>query len=281
MERSGGFTLIEVLIASALSLALLTFLLGALASLRHTLDIAADQVALAERATQGLSVLASSARSGYFPAPAVPASAIDPCVSPEATSVSQHTPLLVAARGRYPCFPDGDMPAQARLLMVHAMQPCDPDCPEASEPGFLYLDPGCHPVLLRTTPEIRRVSRRQRPADCGAATRISVLEPQLFYLRDYAWQPGDGLGAIMMKRLLPESPVRWSRADMVIAGVTEWSVVPRWSQARCAGGASCAGPADGLDVTLGVRGWVQDGVRGGTPRMTLTRTLAGGTRLAL
>ena len=280
MKKSGGFTLIEVLIAIALSLALLTFLLGALASLRHTLAVAADQAALAERAAQGLSVLAGSAQSGYRPSAITPVSTADPCMSPEATSITQHTPLLVAARGRFPCFPDDHMPPSARLLMIHTLTPCDPTCADAGEPGFLFLEPGCHPVLVRTTPEIRRVSVRQRPADCDAGTAVSVLEPQLFYFRDYAWQPGDGLGAIMMKRLLPDSPVRWSRADTVIAGVTDWSLEPRWSRVRCPAGVHCSGVADGVDVTLGVQGWVRDEVRGGMPQMALTRTLAGGTGFA-
>jgi type II secretory pathway pseudopilin PulG len=276
--NSQGFTLIETLIATALSIGLLSFLISTLGSLRYNLDVSADRAAMAERASQLLAVLsAAAASSGRSDTSAsVP---LQPCLSPEALSAENRPSLLLAATGRYGCLPQTDMPADAKLLMIDALSPCDPTCPDEGEPGFLYLNPGCHPVLARTTPEVRWVSSRQRPADCGASTAISVLERQLFYFRDYAWQRGDGLGAVMMKRLLPESPVRWSRAEMLIAGVSRWDLVPRWSQSRCPTGLHCTGMADGVDVSVAVEGWVRDTTANGVPRLQLTRTLSGDTQV--
>lgn len=280
-RKQQGFTLIEVMIAAALSLSLLATLLAATGDLRRQLAISADQAGVIERAAQALALL-SHATAHTVQLTTAATTLLQPCASPVAVSVPARPAMLVAARGEYGCLPAGDMPAHARLLLIDQLIPCDPGCPDASEPGWLWLDPGCHPVLDRSTPEIRRVARRERPVDCDASTTVMLLERTLYYFRDHAYSTGDGLGALMVKRLLPETPVRWSRAERLLAGVTDWVLSPRWAESRCSLSAGCPSlPADGVEVTLSVRGWLRDPTTvSGFSQVTLSRTLSGTTQVS-
>jgi prepilin-type N-terminal cleavage/methylation domain-containing protein len=265
VRRESGFTLIELLIASTLCLGLAAFLMSAVAAMQREQGVAADRAAMAERATQALEVIAYSNQLTKLAATVT--ATLDPCASPETNNADILPSAVIALPGRYICWPATDMPVDSPLLMIDAWLPCEPDCPSPSEPGFLRLDPGCHPLFEKTTPEIRWAAERRRPADCDVATGVAVLDRQLFYWRDYAWSPGDGIGAVMQKRLRPQLPAAWGRAEMLAAGVEAWSVTPM---------ALTTGIAKGLEITITVRGWFRDRFEtAGHPSLTLARALPG------
>ncbi len=287
MPDSRGFTLVELLVATALTLSLAAGVLSTWAALQQSLSIAADRAALSERVLLGLDVVTGAAEDrretmiGTNPMSAPPM-APNPCVLPIAPGGWGNVRLLLVRPGEIPCFPAADMPADAPLLMVDTLIECTPECPTPDAAGFLLLEPGCHPLLTRSTPELRLAARQQRPADCALGTRVAVLERRLFYFREYAWQRGDGLGALMVRQLNPDASLDWGRSEMLIAGVDDWIVTPRWSAASCEPTGACpiSGWADGIAVTLAMRGWVRDTTSiDAISRRSMTRTVAGLTAL--
>lgn len=161
-----------------------------------------------------------------------------------------------------PCFNSASLLPGSQLIFVDSLRSCVEDCIPAL-PAWLLLSPGCNFLFTHVQPEVRRVSSYQLPADCSRDTATAVLERQLFFVRDYAWQQGDGIPALMLKRWLAETPARWSRAEMLAAGVSGLRVALIHADevlAACAEDPDCLAqqPPLGLMASLLVRGWVSD-----------------------
>jgi|GEM_PF-6674336 len=165
----------------------------------------------------------------------------------------------------------------SQLIFVDSLRPCAQACAPAL-PAWLLLSPGCDFLFSKSQPEVRRVSSYELPADCSRETAAAVLDRQLFFVRDYAWQKGDGIPALMLKRWLAETPARWSRAEMLAAGVSALRVALIHAAEvlpACVDDPHCLSrqPPLGLAMSLLVRGWVSDSSHTmQTPRAMLGET---------
>ncbi len=108
-------------------------------------------------------------------------------------------------------------------------------------------------------------------SEIGCVSLVSVIEGtpallietaredwqrRLFYLRQYAWAPGDGLGALMAKPF--KSPAEgFGRAEMVLPGVVAW-----WLEQP---------DPSALRIRLVLRGWRRDGGLTNANRAPLVR----------
>jgi len=71
-------------------------------------------------------------------------------------------------------------------------------------------------------PELRIFSSSAIPIECSGHERYALWSRALIYLRDYAWERGDGIGSLMIKRLGVDG--QFDRAQMLVAGVEGWSI---------------------------------------------------------
>lgn len=276
-RRQAGFSLPAFLVAQALTLGLITAVISFTTALIDDAAASADVAELAERSRHALAVLASEvALAGARPQPppgspvlpvveSVPESMLaladirDPCRSPVGESVNlSHASLRVVAAGTGSCLPSADLGAAA-MLVIDAIRDCSSGC-AGGDPAFVVLVPGCHPLFTRTSIEVRLTDPASLPGDCAPGTAHGVLERTVYWIRDYAWTPGDGIPALMQRRLAPELPLRWLRSEMLVAGVAGWSVAERDDPrpaASCLPGVPCAvsRPLAGVDIGLLLQGW--------------------------
>lgn len=175
------------------------------------------------------------------------------------------------------CMNSWNLLPGSQLIFVDSLRPCAQACAPAL-PAWLLLSPGCDFLFSKSQPEVRRVLSYELPTDCSRETAAAVLDRQLFFVRDYAWQKGDGIPALMLKRWLAETPARWSHSEMLAAGVSALrmalihaaEVLP-----ACVDDLHCSSrqPPLGLAMSLLVRGWVSDS----SHTMQTPRTMLGAT----
>ena len=190
----------------------------------------------------------------------------DFCMNSEAAP-SPYWPIIwvtdVDSRGTSdaaPCMNNANLLPQSQLIVIDSLRRCWTDC-SARLPAWLVLNPGCDPIFTKFNVEIRYVSSDQIPEDCRSNTAIAVFDRQLLFVRDYAWQKGDGIAALMIKRWLAETPSRWSRAEMLAAGVDTLGaklITPTTTFAVCNDDIQCADLREplGLELALSMRGWI-------------------------
>ncbi|WP_154647570.1 PulJ/GspJ family protein [Luminiphilus syltensis] len=267
----GGFTLIELLVASALTLVLLGFLVEIVTQLIDDAQVSSDHAEVIERGQFVVAALRGAMAQvpvGGLREPDAgdpqQVSAFDVCRSPlERLPGSGEDYVRVGSAADFPCLPLGSVRSQSSVVVLETRMDCLPLCDTLPNPSFLVLSPGCDPLFSDVPPEIRLGDPSALPGDCGSDTRIQVLQRVVFYLRDYAWRPGDGIGALMQKRLKPTGGMDWAAAEMLAPGVGAFVVEPLSGVIAepCTEEDDPCDPVEvpvGLSVDFLVRGWRRD-----------------------
>lgn len=219
VERTNGFTLVEMLVVLVLASALLAALGRASATLLSAAETAAKHTELVERLTHFLrftSDLASaSTRASTHEADLL-------CVTP---STQTTVGVLVIAGALPACL---SLPARrpdTPVLVIDTLTACEELCEDIDYPAYLWLAPGCHPLFAMSHPQMIFAWHSRELTSCAAPTTVSHWQRYVLYLRDYAWQPQDGMGALMLKKLNGEGV--YGRAEMLVANVLGWQFSDR------------------------------------------------------
>ena len=224
-QSSEGFTLVELLVGMALSLALITGTAAALLTISDMTQLTADKAELAERVNFGVRYLADEVReSNSFVSMLYSASQVSPCDDPS-TGIGEG--IRVVSPGKFSCLPTNHLMAGTELLVVETDRACGTECADLDFrwPAWVKLEPACHPVSVLTEPELRLLFSGRRPDDCGLSTAVSYWRRSVFFIRNYAWTIGDRIGALMVKRFQPET-MTFGRAEMLVPGVVTWLLKP-------------------------------------------------------
>jgi hypothetical protein len=59
---------------------------------------------------------------------------------------------------------------------------------------------------------------------CFANGTARSLHRALVYVRNYSWQVGDGISAVMVRELAREPDARWLRSSMLAHGIDDWQI---------------------------------------------------------
>ena len=252
-----GFTLVELMVAQALGLVMMTVLVASLSSLYQSVQVSADAAENSEVAyflMDALEHWLSESRSPMlktdslsFPIWAegdVESMVIDdPCGTPIQSPFDfTRAGVAIIRAGKVSCLPSSAVNESSRVLLIERRVPCNEDCGEA---GFYVALSGCsfgHAIPEWLNGEEAMVEagvgenniRIAGPRDmedggsdretCDATPRLFQLHRILIYARNYSRRRGDGRPAVMMSRLASEPEPRWLRSDMLATGVFAWDL---------------------------------------------------------
>ena len=217
----GGFTLVEMLVATALGLWLVTGIALTVQQLWQTARVASDQAELAERGDFAIRVVVGAVQQAW---PVQHASRVTtPCGKPD---VATARGIRVVLPGRFPCLPQHDLMPGTPLLVIEGLEACQKsNCGTQRLPGWRLEQPGCDPLFLDVAPQIKHHSRPIRDSDCAGPTELSIWNRRVFYLRDFSWQQGDGLGALMMASWRSgDEKGGFGRGEMLAPRVAHWNL---------------------------------------------------------
>ena len=260
----GGFALVELLIAMALGTSLLAGLGVTAAELSRTARSLAEHADRLERTDFALAHLAQSVWTAWPMRYEAPLGS--PCESPDPQAT---TGLRIVAAGDYDCLPRWHVVSGMPMLIIEGLEWCRrPDCGDEPPFGWRLETPGCSPLFQPATALLVYHYSPPSQGGCTARAEQTVWSRQLYYLRDYAWTPGDGIGALMRKRW--RAPGRgFGRGEMLIPGIGAWFVEPVFPTAT-----GDATAAIGVDLTL-VGGAVQSGLAGIAAKLSTNAGWAG------
>ena len=225
-----GFSLVEVLIALALG----TWLVSSVGLTAQRLwlmaRLSSDEVELAERGDFALWHLSQALLS----ASPITNAGIDlsPCGvfksgRDSADSAKTGVGIRVVRRGQFPCLPSKNILENLPFLIVEqARLGLETRC-EESAPSLGWLEGSARDFALASGEATGTPSRiKIVTEDCSTviSAKYSGLR-RLYYLRDFAWDEGDGFGALMMKTWRPEHR-DFGRAEMLVPGVVNWIIEP-------------------------------------------------------
>ena len=141
-----GFTLVELLVAQALSLAMMTVLVASLSSLYKRVQFSADAAENSETAYFLMDALAqwlSESRSPVFTLDSLsspvwteeghkPTAIDDPCgTPPESPFAFSQAGVAILPAGDASCLPSSSVDESSRVLLIERRVPCHADCHEA------------------------------------------------------------------------------------------------------------------------------------------------------
>lgn len=260
-----GFTLVELMVAQALGLAMMTVLVASLSSLYKSVQVSADAAENSETAYFLMDALAqwlSESRSPMFMVDSL-SSAFwkeggdesrvidDPCGTPLQSALDfSRAGVAVVPAVTVSCLPSSFIEDSSAVLLVERRLPCLKDCDDA---GFYVALKGCtsgHAITeWRSVGEasndeaIDDKASGENDSDgtgpsysedggsdsgtCAAESRLFQLHRMLIYVRKYSRRRGDGVPALMMSRLATELEPRWLRSDMLASGVFDWDLRER------------------------------------------------------
>ena len=252
-----GFTVVELLVAQALGLAMMTVLVASLSSLYNSIQVSADAAENSETAyflMDALEQWLSDSRSPMLATDSlslqigiegdVGSMVIDePCGTPLQSPFDFYRAgVAVVPAGEVSCLASSSVDESSRVLLIERRVPCGENCGDA---GFYAALLDC--ASGNATPEWRSgeegmveeagglegmvgaapgdmedgVSDRQT---CDAQPELFELHRMLIYARNYSRRRGDGVPAVMMSRLATEPEPRWLRSDMLASGVFAWDL---------------------------------------------------------
>lgn len=210
-----GFGLVELLVALALGMLLLTAVTRSVLATISDTHVAEDYAEMVERQWFAVQQVSEAV------ADTVPVSAVS---SASACLTSMRSVgIIVAPAQSIACVSDD---ARGAVLIV--------------EPQ--------HSLTALSSP------LEDATADpCTAACR------QVFFWRDWSWQRGDGLGALMRAEFDPTNN-RFKRAEMLVPGMDTWVVQPIFAAVDCEQDRQIPGCdlVVGARVEFTVRGWLID-----------------------
>ncbi len=219
MELGRGFTLVELLIVLALAAGLVAFMGKAFAQLVDVAETAAQHTELTERLAHFLRFTSDLAAAST---PLGTTEVADLC---EVPSTRTTVGLMVITGAVPPCLNLPGRRLQSPVLVVDTLTGCETGCVNVDFPAYLWLQPGCHPLFQIAEPQLRFIRDVAEIEACSARTQVSHWQRQLIYLRAYTLQPGDGEGALMLKKL--KSQGVYGRAELLVAKVLGWQFSKR------------------------------------------------------
>ena len=255
--KANGFTLVELLVAQALGLAMMTVLVASFSSLYKSVQVSADAAENSETAyflMDALEQWLSDSRSPMLTTDSLPVSIWaegdvgsmvidDPCGTPLQSPFDfARAGVAVIPAGKFSCLASSSVDESSRVLLIERRVPCGENCGDA---GFYAALLEC--ASGNATPEWRSgeegtvdeaggvegmvgtvpgdmedgVSDRQ---NCDAQPQLFELHRILIYARNYSRRRGDDVPAVMMSRLANEPEPRWLRSDMLASGVFAWDL---------------------------------------------------------
>ena len=251
--KANGFTLVELLVAQALGLAMMTVLVASLSSLYKSVQVSADAAENSEtayflmdaleqwlRESRSLMLTTDSTRAeGDVGSMVID----DPCGTPLQSPFDfARAGVAVVPAGNVGCLPSSSVDDSSTVLLIERRVPCGEKCFHA---GFYAELSDCSSG--HTRPKWRSgeegwVDDAGGEKDAGGRdlddvdgdgsnSEICDTKPQLFelhrmliYARNYSRRRGDGVPAVMMSRLANEPEPRWLRSDMLASGVFAWDL---------------------------------------------------------
>ena len=255
--KANGFTLVELLVAQALGLAMMTVLVASLLSLYKSVQVSADAAENSETAyilMDALEQWLSDSHSPMLTTDSLPVSTwAEGDVGSAAMDDACGTPLqspfdftragvAVIPAGKVSCLASSSVDESSRVLLIERRVPCGENCGDA---GFYAALLEC--ASGNATPAWRSGEESMVdeaggvegivgivPGDmedgvsdrktCDAAPQLVQLHRMLIYARNYSRSRGDGVSAVMMSRLAAEPEPRWLRSDMLASGVFAWDL---------------------------------------------------------
>ncbi len=255
--KAHGFTLVELLVAQALGLAMMTMLVASLSSLYKSVQVSADAAENSETAYFLMDALEQWLSDSRSPMLATDSLSLqigiegdvgsmvidDPCGTPLQSPFDYaRAGVAVVPAGEVSCLASSSVDESSRVLLIERRVPCGENCGDA---GFYAALPDC--ASGNATPEWRSgeeamVEEANGEKDvggmgsgdiedggsdresCDAALQLFQLHRILIYARNYSRRRGDGVPALMMSRLAPEPEPRWLRSDMLASGVFAWDL---------------------------------------------------------
>ena len=214
---SKGLSLIELLIALALSAIIIASTMRGILLLSAQVNLSADRVEIIERARHS-SLYLSDLLTRSAPSKEGAKTRLL-CDSP---SVKSSVGTIVLSEPGALCLALSDRRKNTPALWVDALEECPVHCEPSSWPAYVWVQPGCHPVFNQLAPELRVFSQAKPPKECIGSKRYALWSRSILYLRDYAWRRGDGIGALMIHRLGADGV--FSRAEMLVWGLESWAI---------------------------------------------------------
>lgn len=234
-QAQAGMSLVECLVASALTLTLLALLMATGAQVMQSVNVAAVRADQQLRIRQLGGFLDSVL--GYAGLPsgwkgdarllaedALAAIALsDPCTGPESAGYRHEwggVALIDTARSD--CFPGGT--AQTGLY-IETVRPCPEAC--AADEGYVLVPAGCdgREVLeqQRSAWRAQWQSDRSTLPGCADAATWGALD-RLFLVYRRASDVPDSSPALRLQTPVLGSDYRWGAAEVLIEGVARWTV---------------------------------------------------------
>ena len=234
-QAQAGMSLVECLVASALTLTLLALLMATGAQVMQSVNVAAARADQQLRLHQLGGFLDSAL--GYAGLPsgwkgdvrllaedALAAIALsDPCAGPESAGYRHEwggVALIDTARSA--CFPGGT--AQTGLY-IETVRPCPEAC--AADEGYVLVPAGCDggEVLeqQRSAWRAQWQSDRSSLPGCADAATWGALD-RLFLVYRRASDVPDSSPALRLQTPVSSADYRWGAAEVLIEGVTRWTV---------------------------------------------------------
>ena len=255
--NANGFTLVELLVAQTLGLAMMTVLVASLSSLYKSVQVSADAAENSEMAYFLMDALAQWLSDSRSPTP--PTDSLlspiwtedggesmvidDSCGTPVQSPLDfGRAGVAVIPAGNVSCLVSSSLDESSRVLLIERRVPCREECGDA---GFYAAVSDC--ASGNAIPEWRSgkeamVDQVSGEKDMGGTGPVDIAgggsdsetcdaEPELFqlhrmliYVRNYSRRRGDGVPALMMSRLATEPEPRWLRSDMLASGVFAWDL---------------------------------------------------------
>ena len=255
--KAHGFTLVELLVAQALGLAMMTMLVASLSSLYKSVQVSADAAETSETAyflMDALEQWLSDSRSPVLTADSlslqigkegdVESMVIDdPCGTPLQTPFDfARAGVAVIPAGNVSCLASSFVDESSRVLLIERRLPCSENCGDAGFYAELWDCPSGHTRPKWRSGEEGMVDKAGGEKDigatvpgdmgygvsnrktCNAAPQLFQLHRILIYARNYSRRRGDGVPALMMSRLATDPEPRWLRSDMLASGVFAWDL---------------------------------------------------------
>lgn len=254
--KAHGFTLVELLVAQALGLAMMTVLVASLSSLYKSVQVSADAAENSETAyfvMDALEQWLSESRSPMLKTDSlsfpiwtegdVESMVIDdPCGTPLQSPFHYYRAgVAIVPAGNVSCLASPSVDESSRVLLIERRVLCRKECGDA---GFYVALSDCasgHAVPEWRSGEVAMVDEASvekdaggtEPGDvdgssdsetCNAEPELFQLHRMLIYVRNYSRRRGDGVPAVMMSRLATEPGPRWLRSDMLASGVFAWDL---------------------------------------------------------
>ena len=216
VRQPRGFTLVELLIGMALSGLLIAGVSVSVLALFSQQQTATDRAELAERGRYAAEYLSAQVAASW--SRGVSAEFFTVCLQPDQTL----TPgVQILRAGDASCLPASNLVADTPMLVLDTVRRCAQACSGGTWPAWVRLSPGCHITFSPVQPELRKLADGFLPSECASATLMHRWDRKLYYLRDYAWHPGDNIPSLMVKSWRADEG-GFGRAEMLAPGIESW-----------------------------------------------------------